>query len=93
MIVTSQYMNILARVALQNPDLLLHFLRNADSSPDVVTQFVDKWAGTKVNITWSFIKGSLTVSVKQRVANSTQWVSPLFYERTTQQSYQTSDQS
>ena len=41
-------MNILARVALQNPDLLLHFLRTADSSQDVVTHFVDKWSGTKV---------------------------------------------
>jgi len=47
-IITSQYMNILARVALQNPDLLLHFLRTADSSQDVVTHFVDKWSGTKV---------------------------------------------
>ena len=48
MIVTSQYMNILARLALQNPELLLHFLRTADTSPDIVARFVDKWAGQKV---------------------------------------------
>jgi hypothetical protein len=48
MIISSQYMNILARIALQNPDLLLHVLRTADSSQDVVLQFVEKWAGQKV---------------------------------------------
>ena len=71
-------MNILARVALQNPDLLLHFLRTADSSQDVVTQFVDKWAGTKVRLDSSPANYSLIVSVNQRVANSMQWVSLLF---------------
>jgi len=48
MIVTSQYMNILARIALQNPDLLLHVIRTADSSQDVVSQFVERWADQKV---------------------------------------------
>jgi hypothetical protein len=49
MIVTSQNMNILARLALQNPDLLLHYLRTMDARPDIVSIFVDKWAGQKVN--------------------------------------------
>ena len=49
MIVTSQNMNILARLALENPDLLLHFLRSVDNSPDIVSRFVDKWAGQKVS--------------------------------------------
>jgi hypothetical protein len=49
MIVTSQYMNILARLALQSPELLLHFLRSLDTSSDIVSRFVDKWAGQKVN--------------------------------------------
>jgi len=48
MIVTSQYMNILARIALQNPDLLLHFIRTIESNDQIVTQFVEKWAGQKV---------------------------------------------
>lgn len=74
MIVTSQYMNILARIALQNPDLLLHCLRTADSSQDVVTQFVDKWAGQKVYRQFDVADNSLTVSVKRKVVNSTQWV-------------------
>ena len=47
MIVASQYMNILARIALQNPDLLLHVIRTADSRQDVVSQLVDRWAGQK----------------------------------------------
>jgi hypothetical protein len=49
MIVTSQYMNILARLAIQSPELLLHFLRSLDTSSDIVSRFVDKWAGQKVN--------------------------------------------
>lgn len=53
MIVTSQSMNILARLALQNPDLLLHYLRTVDSSPDIVYRFVDKWAGPKVDLSSS----------------------------------------
>jgi len=53
MIVTSQNMNILARLALQNPDLLLHFLRT-DTSPDIVSRFVDKWAGPKVEPIFAF---------------------------------------
>ena len=48
MIVTSQYMNILARLAIQSPELLLHFLRSLDSSSDIISRFVDKWAGQKV---------------------------------------------
>jgi hypothetical protein len=43
-------MNILSRIALQNPDLLLHFLRTAESGHDVVAQFVELWAGQKVII-------------------------------------------
>ena len=54
MIVTSQNMNILARLALENPDLLLHFLRSVDNSPDIVSRFVDKWAGQKVSSQRSF---------------------------------------
>ena len=77
-IISSQYMNILARVALQNPDLLLHFLRAADSSQDVVTQFVEKWSGTKVQSHSNPPNHSLTVSANQRVASSMQWVSLLF---------------
>jgi hypothetical protein len=48
MIVTSQYMNILSRIALQNPELLLRFLRPAGSGQNIVPQFVEKWAGQKV---------------------------------------------
>jgi hypothetical protein len=48
MFVTSQYMNILARVALENPDLLLRFMRTPDASPDIVSRFLKSWAGQKV---------------------------------------------
>jgi len=62
MIVTSQYMNILARIALQNPDLLLHYIRTVESGQDIVTQFVDKWAGQKVPISTLILANySLTV--------------------------------
>lgn len=46
-------MNILARIALQNPDLLLHFLRSGNPSNDIAGQFVEKWAGPKVSRTFS----------------------------------------
>jgi hypothetical protein len=48
MVVTSQYMNILARVALENPDLLLRFVRTPDASPDIVSRLLKSWAGQKV---------------------------------------------
>ena len=92
MIVTSQYMNILARIALQNPDLLLHVIRTADSSQDVVSQFVERWAGQKVVSWYHCTNGSLTVSDRLKVENSTQWVSQPFLERTTQQFFPTSAQ-
>jgi hypothetical protein len=92
MIVTSQYMNILARIALQNPDLLLHVIRTADSSQDVVSQFVERWAGQKVVSYYYRTNGSLTVSDRLKVENSTQWVSQPFSERTTQQFFPTSAQ-
>lgn len=69
MIVTSQNMNILARLALQNPDLLLHFLRTVDTSPDIVSRFVDKWAGPKVNPLFAAVDISSTASVNPRVEN------------------------
>lgn len=74
MIVASQYMNILARIALQNPDLLLHVIRTADSRQDVVSQLVDRWAGQKVLSSYHCTHSSSTVSVKRKVENSTQWV-------------------
>jgi hypothetical protein len=46
-------MNILARVALQSPQLLLHFLRAQDTNPDIVSLFLQKWAGQKVFISQS----------------------------------------
>jgi hypothetical protein len=69
MIVTSQNMNILARLALQNPDLLLHYLRTVDPSPDIVSRFVDKWAGPKVDLPRVDTDNSLTVSACPRVEN------------------------
>jgi len=73
MIVASQYMNILARISLQNPDLLLHVIRTADGGHDVVSQFVQRWAGQKVLFSYGRAHGSLIVSVKLKAENSTQW--------------------
>ena len=71
---TSQNMNILARLALQNPDILLHFLRSGDTSPDIVSRFVDKWAGPKVTLNFTFADDSSIVSDSQKVENSMRWV-------------------
>jgi hypothetical protein len=49
MIVSSQNMNIISRLALQNPELVLNFLRAVEQFHDVVPQFVERWAGPKVN--------------------------------------------
>ena len=74
MIVTSQYMNILARIALQNPDLLLHVIRSADSSQDVISNFVERWAGQKVIASYTCVNCSLTTLVRPKVESSMQWV-------------------
>ena len=48
-IITSQYLNILARIALQNSELELNILRGTlNAGEDVVSGFIERWAGPKV---------------------------------------------
>jgi hypothetical protein len=47
-IVSAQNMNILARIALQNPDLLLHLVRTTHAGEDIAPAFVERWSGQKV---------------------------------------------
>jgi len=79
LIVSSQNMNILARVAIQNPDLLLDFLRAVEPSHDIVPQFVERWSGPKVVYSPNIAENSSILLDKQRVGNSMPWVSPRYY--------------
>ena len=79
MIVSSQNMNILARVAIQNPDLLLDFLRAVEPSHDIVPEFVERWSGPKVVSSRNIADHSSILLDKRRVGNSTPWVLPRYY--------------
>jgi len=51
-IISAQNTNILARIALQNPNLLLHLVRTTHSGEDIAPSFVDRWSGPKVLLLW-----------------------------------------
>jgi hypothetical protein len=83
MIVSSQNMNIISRLALQNPELVMNFLRAVEQFHEVVPQFVERWAGPKVGSFREDISDdSLIRLAKLRVENSVLWVSQRYYERT-----------
>jgi hypothetical protein len=46
--VASQYLNIISRIALKYPALLIDYIRQMDPDQDVFPQFLDKWAGQRV---------------------------------------------
>jgi hypothetical protein len=83
MIVSSQNMNIISRLALQNPELVLNFLRAVEQFHEVVPQFVERWAGPKVgSFQEDLSDNSLIRLAKLRVESSMPWASRHYYERT-----------
>lgn len=76
MIVSSQNLNIISRLTLQNPELVLNFLRAVEQFHEVVPQVVERWAGPRVgSFREEMSDDSLIRLAKLRVENSMLWVS------------------